>query len=148
MAKVKRKTIASVRKTSGTHPKAALITWIVVGALVLGLVGGYFFAKIKYGYYNYLISVMYSQRDSELNQMKSRLSHMNGVFRVGGKMMIMKEGAVSLMTDEMTLSDGTKVMPNGKYQKPGADTMMLQNGQAMDMNGNIIATDDENRVEF
>jgi hypothetical protein len=53
MAKAKRKAApsraASTRRvSSGTHPKATLITWIVIIALVAGLVGGYFIAKAKY----------------------------------------------------------------------------------------------------
>ncbi|MBP9719285.1 MAG: hypothetical protein KBD46_02355 [Candidatus Levybacteria bacterium] len=55
------------------HKKSMMITWIVLGALVFGLLVGFMFAKAKYMYHIEQISIMFSQRDSKLNEMKSQM---------------------------------------------------------------------------
>jgi hypothetical protein len=147
MAKVKKKSPAPIRKTPKSHPKSGMITWIIIIALLLGIVGGYLFAKMKYTHYIGEISVMFNQKDSQLNEMKAKMNEMNGVMKVGGKMMVVKDGKVSMMTEQETLGDGTVVQPNGQYQKPNDEMMMMQNGEAFDMKGNMIS-DNENKVEF
>ena len=154
MAKAKKK---ALRSNSGQaagrrnhhvgHPKSMLITWIILGALVVGLAGGYLVAKAKYTHYIGLISVMFSEKDSELNRIKGKLSDMNGVMNVGGKMVVMEDGTISVMEESMTMSDGTTVEPNGYYQRVGEERTMMQDGQAMDMDGRMIEND-PNRVEF
>lgn len=147
MAKAKKKIIPARRTSHTGHPKAMLITWIILGALVIGLIGGYLVAKAKYTHYIGLISVMFSEKDSELNRIKDKLRNMNGVMKVGEKMVVMEDGTVSVMEETMTLSDGTTVEPNGYYQRVGEERKMLQDGQALDMDGRMVEND-PNRVEF
>lgn len=71
----KKKTTRTV-SAKHLHKKAHLLTWVVFLALIIGLVGGFLFAKAKYMYRIDLISVMFSQRDSELNEMKAKLNKM------------------------------------------------------------------------
>jgi ribosomal protein L16/L10AE len=131
------------KKTPKTHPKAHVITWIVFIALIGGLVLGYFVAQQKYMHRIGMISVLFSQRDTELNQIKSRLGKMNKVIKEGGKVWIMKNGDVVLLEKEVTLPDGTLVMASGKYMKPGEAAMMLKEGQAIDLNGNVVVEQQE-----
>lgn len=147
MAKVKKKSTTTVKKTTVSHQRSALITWIIVIAIVLSLAGGYMIAKTKYTGYISQISVMFSEKDTELNKMKAKMNEMNGVMKVGGKMMIMRDGKVSMLTEEITLEDGTVVMPNGRYQKPDGEKVMMQNGEGFDLKGNMMS-EDENKVEF
>ena len=148
MAKVTKKaTKAPSKKPPVSHAKSALITWIIVIAIVVSLAGGYMIAKVKYTHYISQISVMFSEKDTELNKMKAKMNEMNGVMKVGGKMMIMRDGKVSMLTEQITLEDGTVVMPNGRYQKPEGEKVMMQNGEGFDLKGNMMS-EDENKIEF
>lgn len=73
MAKKKRKSSPSGKRVK-SHPKAAMITWIILGALIVGLVAGYMVAKAKYMYYIGQISIMFSQKDSQLNELKTKMN--------------------------------------------------------------------------
>ena len=56
----------------------------------------------------------------------------------GGKMATIKEGKAMPMEDEMTLSDGTKVMTNGNVIMKNGEKAMLANGDMITMDGKII----------
>lgn len=144
MAKAKTKTKTVPAKQ--IQKKAHVITWVVFLALILGLVGGFMIAKAKYMHKIDLISVMFSKRETERNQIKSKMGKMNKVMKQSGEVWIMKDGNVMILEKEFTLSDGTKVMPSGRYMKPEQnDIMILQDGEGLDMNGNLIT---EETVEF
>lgn len=55
------------------HKKAHVITWVVFLALFLGLAGGYLIAKAKYVNKIGVISIMFNQKDSELNELKAKM---------------------------------------------------------------------------
>lgn len=71
----KKKNVRTVT-TPKLQKKAHLITWVVFLALFLGLAGGYLIAKAKYINKIGVISVMFNQKDTELNQMKAELNKM------------------------------------------------------------------------
>lgn len=137
----------TVTRTPKVHQKAHLITWVVFLALFLGLAGGFFVAQANYMHKIGLISIMFSQRDSELNMMKSKMGKMNKVMVEQGEVWVMKDGAVMLLEEELTLPNGTKIMPNGRYSKPGESVMTLEEGEAMDLNGNKV-TQEQQEIEF
>ena len=65
----------------------------------------------------------------------------DGVMMKDGKMMMMKGGKASgPMDKEMTMSDGTKVKPDGSIMMKDGKMMMMKNGQMMMMDGKMMDT--------
>jgi hypothetical protein len=58
-----------------------------------------------------------------------------------GKMWIVKDGKITAMTQDMRLSDGSKVSPAGKVDRADGNVWLLNNGEAVDMNGMIIPSE-------
>ncbi len=56
-----------------------------------------------------------------------------------GKMSIQRNGSITNMDKEMILLDETKVMTNGTIQRKNGTKMTLKNGEAIDMNGQILS---------
>jgi hypothetical protein len=54
-----------------------------------------------------------------------------------GKVMVMKDGQKSELTDDMTLSNGTTVMKDGTVKTSDGKTMMLKNGDWVGMDGQM-----------
>jgi len=144
MAKAKTKKTTAVRAQK-VQQKAHMITWVVFLALIIGLVGGFMIAKEKYMHKIGLISVMFSQRDSELNEMKYKMGKMNKVMVEQGEVWVIKDGTVMVLEEELTLPNGTKIMPNGRYEKDGT-VKVLEEGQALDLEGNFVPQGE--KVEF
>ena len=64
---------------------------------------------------------------------------MDGVMMKDGKMMMMMGGkATGPMDKEMTMSDGTKVKPDGSIVMKDGKMMMMKNGQMMMMDGKMM----------
>jgi uncharacterized protein DUF6799 len=64
---------------------------------------------------------------------------MDGVMMKDGKMMMMKGGkATGPMDKEMTMSDGTKVKPDGSMMMKDGKMMMMKDGQTMMMDGKMM----------
>jgi hypothetical protein len=64
---------------------------------------------------------------------------MNGVMMKDGKMMMMKDGkAAGPMDKEMTMSDGTKVKPDGSMMMKDGKKMMMKDGQMIMMDGKMM----------
>ena len=62
-----------------------------------------------------------------------------GVKMEGGKMMIMKDGkATEPMTQEMTMTDGSKVMPDGTVKTKDGNQHRMKEGQMMTLDGKMI----------
>ncbi len=55
----------------------------------------------------------------------------DGVIRKDGKVMKIAAGVMSELSSEMTLSDGTKIMPDGKVVPRAGKTWELDNGDAI-----------------
>lgn len=70
----KKKTHRASARVPKMHHKSMIITWIVLGALAVGLFAGFMFAKVKYMYRIDQISILFSQRDSKLNEMQAELN--------------------------------------------------------------------------
>ncbi len=54
-----------------------------------------------------------------------------------GKVMVMKDGQKSELTDDMTLSNGTTVMKDGSVKTSDGKTMMLKDGDCVWMDGKM-----------
>jgi hypothetical protein len=63
----------------------------------------------------------------------------DGIMMKDGKLMMMQGGKeVSRMDRETTLSDGTKVMMNGKIKMKGGKEIQLQEGQTIMLDGKMM----------
>ena len=48
-----------------------------------------------------------------------------------GKVILLRNGGEMPMEEEMTMSDGTRVMPNGQMLMPDGATRMMREGETM-----------------
>ena len=73
-----------------------------------------------------------------MNNKMSQSSKMNdhsGVMMKDGKVMVMKNGQVSTLTDNLVLDNGTTVMANGTVKMSDGTTSTMQDGDYMKMDG-------------
>lgn len=71
------------------------------------------------------------------NQKTTYKSFSDGIMMKNGKMMMVKNGKSTLLDQEMSMDNGTKVMPDGTMMKKDGKKMMMKEGQHMDMSGNM-----------
>lgn len=62
----------------------------------------------------------------------------NAIMMKDGKMTVSKDGEAMAMDKDMELSDGTKVMMDGKYMTKDGKTMMMSEGDMMTMDGKFM----------
>lgn len=61
-----------------------------------------------------------------------------GIWMKDGKLMMMKDGKKAVMDKEMTLSDGSKVMTDGKVMMKDGTTKMMKEGESIGMDGKMM----------
>ena len=64
----------------------------------------------------------------------------DGFMMKDGKMMMLKSGMSSPMDKEMTLANGTKVMPSGDVMMKDGTKMMMKEGMMMGMDGKMMGS--------
>ena len=74
---------------------------------------------------------------TQTSKMNLNLSKKDGVVMMGGKMMMVKDGKVSSLRKQMTLGNGTTVMTDGICTKKDGTKMIMNEGDQMDMAGNM-----------
>ena len=62
----------------------------------------------------------------------------DGVVMQNGKMMQVKNGQTTVLDQDVTMSNGTKIMTDGTCIKKDGSKMMLKEGQHVDLAGNMI----------
>ena len=67
---------------------------------------------------------------------------MNGCTMKDGKMMMMKGGKMTPMTENKTMSDGSVCMTDGTCKMKDGTTMTMTEGQCMMMNGQMTTRDE------
>lgn len=93
-----------------------------------------------------------SPRDNNINQKQTmqnntiEKSNTDGVVMLNGKMMKMKNGQSTILDQEMTMSNGTKIASDGTYITKDGTKMTLKEGQRMDMAGNMIPKDKDKNM--
>jgi hypothetical protein len=55
-----------------------------------------------------------------------------------GRVMIVRNGEMVPMEEEMTMSDGKRVSMDGKVVMPDGTSRFLMEGEAMDMDGRLV----------
>ena len=56
----------------------------------------------------------------------------------GGIMVVVKDGFMSFMSNDVTMPNGIVVMKDGTYKLPDGSVKHLKEGDKMDMHGNFI----------
>ena len=64
-------------------------------------------------------------------------SNPDGVMMQNGKTMMVKNGKMTILDHEMTMSNGTKITSDGNYIKKDGTKKMMKEGQHIDNSGNI-----------
>ena len=62
--------------------------------------------------------------------------HANGYMLKDGRVMMVKDGNLTLIQKDITLSNGTVIMADGNYMEKGKTKTKFKDGQHVDMNGN------------
>ena len=68
--------------------------------------------------------------------------HPDGVIMQNGKIMKVKNGKMTSLDKDMTMSNGTKIMNDGTFVKKDGTKMKMKEGQHIDMSGNITFTNE------
>ena len=64
---------------------------------------------------------------------------MDGIIMQGRKVMMMKAGkAMDPMSADMTMSNGTIVLPDGTVKQPGGEELHMKDGQMIMMDGTMM----------
>lgn len=84
--------------------------------------------------------------DPSVNHQPMSEIHPDGVMMENGKIMVVENGKMSMMSQDLILKDGTKVMNDGTYIKKDGTKMMLKNGEHIDMSGTIIPLEDSKNM--
>ncbi|MCX6273859.1 MAG: hypothetical protein NTV09_01460 [Bacteroidetes bacterium] len=74
--------------------------------------------------------------NSQTDQDKMQ-NHSDGYMMQNGKMMIVKDGKMTRMENDITLANGTTIMSNGNYMKKGGTKVMLKEGEHIDLSGKM-----------
>lgn len=85
---------------------------------------------------------VFAQTDSENKKtdpdktIQKQYRHPNGYMMKDGKLMMVKDGNMTLVQNDITLSNGTVIMADGSYMEKGKRKNKFKDGQHIDMNGN------------
>ncbi|MEO7311646.1 MAG: DUF6799 domain-containing protein [Chitinophagaceae bacterium] len=60
-----------------------------------------------------------------------------GFKKINGQMMVITNGVPELMIKAQTLTNGTWVLPNGAIKTSTGETMTMENGDYLDLEGNL-----------
>lgn len=110
------------------------VMWVVFVALVVGFVVGYLIARTRYIQKISVISEDLMQSANHVTMLNNKL---NRYVMINNTMMQIKDGNLSPMTNDVTLSDGTKVMTTGEVVKPDGTTVTMTDGDWVAMNGTL-----------
>jgi hypothetical protein len=82
--------------------------------------------------------VVTSKRVTSKTYTTHKAKHPDGVMLVDGKVMTIKEGKMAKLEGEIYLNNGTKVTPEGMCVDKTGTTMMMKEGEHLDMEGNMV----------
>lgn len=129
--------MASKKKVSTSTDNSMKVILIV--SLALAFVAGYLVSRARYKPQILELNKMVIEKDTTISDLKANA---NKVMREDDVMWIVEDGLVRELKEEVTLSNGYVVKPDGKVMKGDGSEMMLQNGESMGMDGEMIKNDD------
>ncbi len=124
-----------VKMAKSSHNKKVVISWGLLGMTLVGFVFGYFVATIKDKVESTIEKTQSISKDDAISQLKDRL---NRVAMWGGKMMRLRDGVLSEMTEDLVLSNGTKVSKSGKIETKDGKVTWMKDGDEIFMNGTMM----------
>lgn len=80
---------------------------------------------------------MYNQQNQHMQTHPVEKSIPDGVMMKDGKILMVKNGEFTTLDHDMTLTNGTKIVPDGNYTTYDGITMKLKEGQHIDMDGKL-----------
>jgi hypothetical protein len=75
---------------------------------------------------------------SDMNPQEMDKTYGDGAMMMNGKMMMHHSGNMTIMEQDTTMLNGTRVMANGTCINTDGTKFMMQEGQHMDMSGNLM----------
>jgi len=126
--------MASKKRTT-VEQKDMTMKVVLVVALLVTFVAGYFIARAKYKPQIIELSKMVSDKDGALQKFKSNA---NKVMMKEDKMWIVENGELREMDSDLMMTNGEKVTAEGEVVKADGSSVMMQNGDARDMNGKML----------
>ena len=123
--------MASKKRTT-VEQKDMTMKVVLVVALLVTFVAGYFIARAKYKPQIIELSKMVADKDGALQKFKSNA---NKVMMKEDKMWIVENGELREMDSDLMMTNGEKVTAEGEVVKADGSSVMMQNGDARDMNG-------------
>ena len=82
-----------------------------------------------------LTTGVFAQDSSSMKMVRPSEKDHSGVMMKNGKVMVMKDGQVSTLNDNITLSNGTVVMANGTAKMSDGTMVTMQEGDYFKMDG-------------
>lgn len=125
----------AARKNSGSSRNDMNMKVMLVVALVIAFVAGYFVARAKYKPQLVELSKMILDKDQAMEKIKTNA---NKVMMKDDKVWIVENGMARMMDSDTMMTNGDKVLQDGTIIKADGTETMMKNGDAVDMNGRII----------
>lgn len=108
---------------------------VIVIALIVAFVAGYFISRAKYKPQVAELTKMVADKDQAMLKMKSDT---NKIIMKDGKMWMMENGMVRPLDSDIMLQNGDKVTTGGKVIKTDGAESMMKNGDAVSMEGTMM----------
>lgn len=121
---------------------------VIVIALAVAFVVGYFVARTKYKPQIKELTKMVADKDSSMQKMKADA---NKVFMKDDIIWIVEDGLISEMVSDKMLSNGDKATLEGKIIKSDKSEVMMSNGDEVGIDGVMRknnTTDENDSQEF
>lgn len=107
---------------------------VLIGFLVV-FAAGYLVARAKYKPQLVELSSMIIEKEQAMKEVEANA---NKLMMKDETMWVVEEGMAREMDADMMLSSGTKIMQNGRVIRPNGEEVVLKNGEAVDMKGNMM----------
>lgn len=126
----------AARKNSGSRQNNDMTMKVMlVVALIIAFVAGYFVARAKYKPQLVELSKMIIDKDQAMEKVKSNA---NKVMMKEDKMWIVENGMARMMDSDTMMTNGDKVLQDGTVVKADGTKTILKNGDAVDMTGQMM----------
>lgn len=138
----KRKDIMSDKRSNFKNPVRVVIKKVLLGIAIVTITSG---AIAQSKVPDSSNKNQYQKNKTTQNQTQQQYpggqEHPDGYMFQKGKMMQIKNGKMTLLDKDVTLSNATVITRNGHYTKKGGINTPFKEGEHMDMMGNMIPMD-------
>lgn len=124
------------KKSSSTTNNDMTMKIVIITALAMAFIVGYFVARAKYKPQILELTKMVADKDQTMQKMRANA---NKVMMKDSAMWIVENGIVKQMDNDVLMSNGDKVTIEGKVIKADKSEVMMRNGEAVDMEGKMMS---------